>query len=167
MAARPTLETLTALAKRRGFVFPTSAIYGGLANSYDYGPAGVELLRAVRDAWWKTFITARPDMVGLDSQIILHPQTWVASGHVGSFSDPLVEDTVSHKRYRADHLIEAWNERAGVNVDVASMSLDEMGAYITEKKILSPDGNAVTTPKAFNLLFETAIGSVSGEKSTV
>ena len=167
MAARPTLETLTALAKRRGFVFPTSAIYGGLANSYDYGPAGVELLRAVRDAWWKTFITARPDMVGLDSQIILHPQTWVASGHVGSFSDPLVEDTVSHKRYRADHLIEAWNERAGVNVDVASMSLDEMGAYITEKKILSPDSNAVTTPKAFNLLFETAIGSVSGEKSTV
>lgn len=164
---RPSLETLTALAKRRGFVFPTSAIYGGLANSYDYGPAGVELLRAVRDAWWKFFITRRPDMVGIDSQIILHPQTWVASGHVSSFSDPLVEDTVTHKRYRADHLVEAWAERKGKQVDVASMQLSELGSFITEQKILSPDGNPVTDPKAFNLLFETAIGSVAGEKSTV
>lgn len=167
MADRPSLDTLAALAKRRGFVYPTSSIYGGLANSYDYGPNGVELLRNIRQAWWKFFITRRSDMVGLDSQIILHPETWVASGHVGSFSDPLVEDTVTHKRYRADHLVENWCEKKGQDVDVAALSLAELGAFITEHKILSPDGNAVTAPKSFNLLFETAIGSVAGEKSTV
>ena len=77
-----TLETITALAKRRGFVYPTSEIYGGLASSYDYGPLGTELLRNIRDLWWRELISKRPDMVGLDSQILLHPETWVASGHV-------------------------------------------------------------------------------------
>ncbi len=168
----PTLDTIVALAKRRGFVFPTSDIYGGLANSYDYGPLGVELLRNIKQAWWHTFIHARQDMVGLDSQIMLHPQTWVASGHVGSFSDPLVEDTVSHKRYRADHLIQAWLERKAASLNgsvpvVENMDLEEMGNFIAEHQILSPDGNAVTTPKAFNLLFETAIGSVAGDKAKV
>lgn len=167
MAERPSLDTITALAKRRGFVYPTSTIYGGLANSYDYGPNGTELLRAIRSAWWKFFITRRSDMVGLDSQIILHPQTWVASGHVGSFSDPLVEDTVTNKRYRADHLAEAWCEKKNDTTDIAGMSLEELAAFIVDKGILSPDGNPVTAPKSFNLLFETAIGSVAGEKSTV
>jgi glycyl-tRNA synthetase len=101
MSTAPTLDTIVALCKRRGFVFPTSDIYGGVANSYDYGPAGTELLRNIRNAWWRFFITGRADMVGLDTQILLHPQTWVASGHVGSFSDPLVEDTKTHKRYWA------------------------------------------------------------------
>ena len=102
------LDQITALAKRRGFIYPTSEIYGGLTSSYDYGPLGVELLNNIKRLWWKEFITKRDDMVGLDSQIMLRPETWVASGHVTSFADPLVEDKVTNKRYRADHLIEAW-----------------------------------------------------------
>jgi glycyl-tRNA synthetase len=178
---QPALDDIVALCKRRGFVYPTSEIYGGLANSYDYGPLGSELLRNIRNLWWKEFIHKRRDMVGLDSQILLHPQTWVASGHVGSFSDPLVEDTVTAKRYRADHLIEAWlkNEKntaklaqkigadAAANFQVENLKIDEMAAFISEQKILSPDGNPVTEPRSFNLLFETAIGAVSGEKAKI
>lgn len=169
MSSQPTFEEIVALAKRRGFVFPTSEIYGGLANSYDYGPMGVELLRSIRNLWWTEMIHKRTDMVGLDSQIMLHPETWVASGHVASFSDPLVEDTVTKKRYRADHLIEAWLEKhSEVEVGaVEDMNLAEMGTFISEKKVLSPDGNLLTEPRTFNLLFETAIGSVAGEKAKV
>src|SRR5207237_341391 len=101
------MEDIIALCKRRGFVYPSSEIYGGLANAYDYGPLGTELLRNLRNMWWTEFISKRDDMVGLDSQIIVHPQTWVASGHVGAFTDPMVEDLKTHKRYRADHIIEA------------------------------------------------------------
>jgi glycyl-tRNA synthetase len=167
---QPTLDDVVSLAKRRGFVFPTSEIYGGLANSYDYGPLGAELLRNIRNLWWREFIHKRRDMVGLDSQIMLHPETWVASGHVGSFSDPLVEDTKNGKRYRADHLIEAWAEKhpdKAKGVQVEDMKIDEMAAFITEHKLLSPDGNPVTEPRSFNLLFETAIGAVAGEKAKV
>jgi glycyl-tRNA synthetase len=168
------MEELIALCKRRGFVYPSSEIYGGLANSYDYGPLGAELLRNIRNLWWEEFIHRRTDMVGLDTQIVLHPQTWVASGHVASFTDPLVEDKVTHKRYRADHLIEAWIERQKNKgkteydaVVIEDMKIDEMAAFIKANKILSPDGNEISEPKTFNLLFETAIGSVSGSKSTV
>lgn len=165
-----TLDTIVALCKRRGFVYPTSEIYGGLANSYDYGPLGAELLRNIRNAWWRDFITKREDMIGLDSSIILHPQTWVASGHVGSFTDPLVEDKVTHKRYRADHLIEQWlarPENKAVTIDVTAMKTPDMAAFLKEYKVLSPEGNPITEPKDFNILFETGIGVVSGEKSTV
>lgn len=166
------LETLVSLAKRRGFVYPTSDIYGGLANSYDYGPLGAQLLRNIRNLWWKEFIEDRSDMVGLDSQIILHPQTWVASGHVGSFFEPLVEDTVSNKRFRLDHVIEAWlkapkQKEKFALVIVEDMTIDEMWAFALEHKIMSPDGNKLSEPKRFNLLFESAIGSVAGEKSKV
>lgn len=164
------MDEIISLCKRRGFVYQTSEIYGGLANSYDYGPLGTELLRNIRDEWWKTFIHNRRDMVGLDTQILQHPQTWVASGHVASFSDPLVEDKVTHKRYRADHLIEAWlekNPEKAVGIIVEDMKMDEMGAFITENNIMSPDGNEITEPKTFNLLFESSIGVVSGEKSVV
>ena len=165
---RPTLDDIASLAKRRGFVFPTSEIYGGLANSYDYGPLGAELLRSIRNLWWEKMIHGRTDMVGLDSQIMLHPQTWVASGHVGAFNDPLVEDTVNHKRYRADHLIEAWLEKHPQDgVQVENMKIEDMAVFIFEKKLLSPDGNPVSEPKSFNLLFETAIGTVAGEKAKV
>jgi glycyl-tRNA synthetase len=168
---QPTLDQLTSLAKRRGFVYPTSEIYGGLANSYDYGPLGAELLRNIRNLWWQEFITKRPDMVGLDTQILLHPQTWVASGHVTAFNDPLVEDVVTHKRYRADHIIEAWIERnpekesAGFKVE--DLNLNDMASYIKDHQILSPDGNQLSDPKKFNLLFETSIGTVAGEKALV
>lgn len=202
MSTQPTLEDIVSLAKRRGFVYPTSEIYGGLANSYDYGPLGAELMRNIRNLWWREFITKRPDMVGIDSQIILHPQTWVASGHVGSFSDPLVEDLKTHKRYRADHLIEEWisqqleslpegeniksgdsrHDKSGRNGgnketlsqaqsdkwgSVEDLTPDQMGAFIKEHNIKSPEGNELSDVKSFNLLFETAIGSVAGEKSKV
>ncbi|MCX7996367.1 MAG: glycine--tRNA ligase [Patescibacteria group bacterium] len=162
------MDKLIALCKRRGFVFQTSEIYGGLANSYDYGPLGAELLRNIRNLWWREFIQKRPDMVGLDTQILLHPETWVGSGHVASFSDPLVEDTVTHKRYRADHLIESWLEKNGrTDVVVEDMKIDEMADFIVQNEIKSPDGNDITRPRTFNLLFETAIGAVAGEKSKV
>jgi len=165
-----TLETIVSLAKRRGFVYPTSEIYGGLANSYDYGPLGAELLRNIRNAWWREFVHKREDMVGLDSAILLHPQTWVASGHVSSFTDPLVDDKETHKRYRADHLIEDFIEKNAPSYDdvvVEDMAVSDMAEFIVEHKITSPDGNPVTEPKAFNILFETGIGVVEGEKQKV
>jgi glycyl-tRNA synthetase len=164
-----TLEKIISLAKRRGFVYPTSDIYGGLTSSYDYGPLGAELLRTIRNLWWQEMITYRTDMVGIDSQILLHPETWVASGHVAAFNDPLVEDKVTHKRYRADHLIEAWLERhpQPENIVVESLNLEQMGALIAKLKIQSPEGNEILPPKAFNIMFQTAIGVVEGEKLPV
>lgn len=162
----PTLDEINSLCKRRGFVYKTSDIYGGLMSSYDYGPLGVELLRNIKSLWWKTFVNNRKDMVGIDSQILLHPSTWVASGHVAAFNDPLVEDSVTKKRYRADHLIEAWlKEHKDVTAVVEDMTLEDMDAFIGEHKIISPDGNPLLSPKKFNLLFETKLGVVEGDKS--
>ena len=144
----PTLDEINSLCKRRGFVYPTSDIYGGLMSSYDYGPLGVELLRNIKSLWWKTFVNNRTDMVGVDTQILLHPQTWVASGHVAAFNDPLVEDSVTKKRYRADHLIEAWlKDHTDVQVVVEDMTLDDMDAFIGEHMILSPDKNPLFEPE--------------------
>lgn len=164
-----TLETIVSLAKRRGFAYPTSEIYGGLASSYDYGPLGAELLRNIRNLWWRELVRKRQDVVGLDSQILLHPETWVASGHVASFTDPLVDDKETKKRYRADHLIEAWIEaNPGVDdVVVEDLTVAEMGQFIEKNKVKSPEGNDVTSPREFNILFETAIGVIEGEKSIV
>jgi glycyl-tRNA synthetase len=164
------MDKIVALTKRRGFVYPTSEIYGGLTSSYDYGPMGAELLRNIREAWWKSFIHQRPDMVGLDSQILLHPQTWVASGHVASFADPMVEDKKTHKRYRADHLIEEWiasqeDQDEFAEFVVENLNVEEMAEFIATHKIKSPQGNEITRPKRFNLLFETKLGVVEEEKS--
>ncbi len=168
-SAAPTLDTIISLAKRRGFVYPASEIYGGLANTYNYGPLGVELLRHIKDSWWRTFITNREDMVGLDTAILLHPQTWVASGHGASFSDPLVEDTVTHLRYRADHLVESWvkqhPDERWQDLVIEDLSVDQLGEFIATHQVASPNGNPVTPPKQFNLLFDTAVGSVAGDKS--
>lgn len=165
------MEKIVSLCKRRGFVYPTSEIYGGLISSYDYGPMGVELLRNIRNLWWKCFIHEREDVVGIDSQILLHPATWVASGHVGSFTDPMVEDKKTHKRYRADHLIEGWIKASKrdefKDVVIENLSLSEMADFIQTHTIASPEGNEVTPPKSFNLLFETKLGVVEGEKSTL
>ncbi len=164
-----TLEKVIALAKRRGFVFPTSELYGGLASSYDYGPLGAELLRNIRILWWDELVTRRKDMIGIDTQILLHPQTWVASGHVGAFNDPLVEDRVTHKRYRADHLIAEWLARhpPAEEIVVEDLSLAEMAGIIERLNIVSPEGNPIFPPRAFNIMFETAIGVVEGEKQPV
>ncbi len=169
MAPIATLEKIISLSKRRGFVYPTSEIYGGLASSYDYGPLGAELLRTIRNLWWEQLITRRTDMVGIDSQILLHPQTWVASGHVNAFNDPLVEDKITHKRYRADHLIAEWLEKhpQPEEVLVEGLSLEQMGELIQRLKIKSPEGNEILPPKAFNIMFQSAIGVVEGEKMPV
>ncbi len=162
------LDKIVSLTKRRGFIYPSSEIYGGLANAYDYGPLGVELLRNIRNAWWKKFIHKRRDMIGIDSQIILHPRTWEASGHVGSFSDAVVEDTVTQKRYRADHLIEDWvrGKAEYVNLVVEDMTVDEMAEFIKKQDVKSPEGNPLTAPKKFNLLMETHLGTLVGQKDT-
>ena len=163
------LQKIISLCKRRGFVYPSSEIYGGLANAYDYGPLGAQLLKNIKDLWWKEFIEKREDMLGLDSQIILHPKTWEASGHTTGFSDPMVEDTKTHKRYRADHLIEEWIKDKEEYKDfiIEDLTVQEMAEFIEKNKIKSPDGNSLTTAKKFNLLMETRLGVVEGDKDLV
>ncbi len=164
------LATLSSLCKRRGFVFQTSEIYGGLTSSYDYGHVGTLLLRNIKNAWWDFFVNHRDDIYGLDSQILLHPKTWIASGHVESFCDPLVEDKKTNKRYRADHIIEEWlekNPNKYSDLIIEDLDLNEMNKFIKDNKILSPEGNELTEAKEFNILFESAIGSVKGEKSKI
>lgn len=163
------MDELIALTKRRGYIYPSSDIYGGLANAYDYGPLGVELLRNIKNAWWNAFIHKRRDMIGIDSQIILHPRTWEASGHVGSFHDAVVEDVKTNKRYRADHVVEDWIKGKDVfhDVVVENMNVAELGAFMTEHGVTSPEGNPLTEPKTFNLLMESHLGSLEGAKDLV
>ncbi len=166
------LDTIVSLCKQRGFVYPTSEIYGGLLSSYDYGPLGAQLLKNIKDLWWQVFIERRSDMLGLDSQVLLHPKTWEASGHVSSFNDPLVEDLVNHKRYRADHIIEDWLKQevsAGKQhqINVEELDINQLGQLIQQHSIKSPDGNPLSEPKQFNLLFETSIGSLAGDKTQI
>lgn len=115
------LRPIVALAKRRGFVYPGSEIYGGFANTYSYGPYGVELKKNVRDLWWKTFVHLREDMVGMDGPILIHPRAWEASGHVAGFSDALIDCKKCKGRFRADHLVESALRR-----DVEGLTLIEI-----------------------------------------
>ena len=154
-----TMEKLTTLAKQRGFVYPGSALYGGLANAWDFGPLGAQMRMNLKAHWWKHVVESRADMVGLDGAILMNPRVWEASGHVETFNDPLVEDKVTHKRYRADHLIE---EVTGENVD--GKSLEELGEIIKEKGIKSPEGNDLTAPRQFSGMFEMAEGSVGADR---
>ncbi|PKL36816.1 glycine--tRNA ligase [Candidatus Peregrinibacteria bacterium HGW-Peregrinibacteria-1] len=159
-------EKIVSLCKRRGFIYQSSEIYGGLANVYDYGPLGAEMLRNIRNAWWSHFVTKKRDVVGIESQIFMHPTTWVASGHVAGFADPMIEDLKNKKRYRADHIIEDWQSSNDISdVDPDALSLEELDAYIEKNKILSPDGNKLSKARNFNLLFETEVGVLEGEKS--
>lgn len=149
------MEKIISLCKRRGIIFPGSEIYGGLANSWDYGPIGAQIRKNIKDSWWKQAVEQREDMVGLDGAIFMNPKTWEASGHITTFHDPLVEDTVTNKRYRADHLIEEQLEQS-----TAGMTLEEMGQLIEEKDLKSPDGNPLTPPKQFNLMLKTTLGPI-------
>ena len=140
MATEKTMDKITSLAKARGFIFPGSEIYGGLANTWDYGPLGVELKNNIKKAWWKKFIHESPYNVGLDSAILMNPQTWVASGHVGGFSDPLLDCKQCKARFRADKLIEDFiklNKNDEVTVD--GWSNDKMESFIEENKIKCPE----------------------------
>ena len=156
-----TLEEIVSLCKRRGFIFQGSEIYGGLAGTWDYGPLGVQLKRNIEQAWWNMFVEQRDDMYGLDSAILMNQKVWGASGHTGAgFADPLVEDTKTKKRYRADHLLEENGvERAD------SLSHEEMDKIIEEKGIKSPEGNQLSKVRTFNLMFETYVGPIHDEEN--
>ena len=155
-----TMDKIVALCKGRGFIFPGSEIYGGLANSWDYGPLGVEFKNNVKRAWWKKFVQECKYNVGLDSAIIMNPQTWVASGHVGGFSDPLMDCKSCKTRHRADKLIEEYAFENGLDDNPAGWSFDEMSAYIKEKGIVCPDCGSTDFAdiKKFNLMFKTYQG---------
>lgn len=155
------MDKIVSLAKRRGFIFPGSEIYGGLANSWDYGPLGVELKNNIKRLWWKTFVQERSDVVGIDSALIMNPKVWEASGHVANFNDPLVEDKVNHERFRLDHLL----EESGVQV--SGMTFDEMAEKMKELKLKSPSGNELTPPRQFNMMFETYLGPVADHENKV
>jgi glycyl-tRNA synthetase len=165
-----TMDQLVSLAKRRGFVFPGSEIYGGLANAWDYGPLGVELKNNIKKAWWKNFVQDRPNIVGIDSAILMNPRVWEASGHVGGFSDPLVDCRQCKTRHRADKLIEAWFEKKGENpAKAAGMNLPEMEAFLTDNKVRCPNcGNSdFTGIRQFNLMFKTFVGVTEDSAATV
>ena len=164
-----TMDKIVALCKNRGFIFPGSEIYGGLANSWDYGPLGVEFKNNVKRAWWKKFVQESRYNVGLDSAIIMNPQAWVASGHVGGFSDPLMDCKGCHARHRADKLIEEYAFQNGTDDNPAGWSFEEMGAFIAEKGIVCPDcgGKEFTDIKKFNLMFKTFIGVTEDSTNTV
>lgn len=160
-----TMEKVVALCKRRGFVFPGSDIYGGLANTWDYGPYGTELKKNVKSFWWKTFVQERRDIVGLDASILMNPKVWEASGHVGSFSDPLMDCRNCNERIRGDKLIE---EHLGIEA-AAGKSLKEVGEIIKEKNLKCPKcGKAeFTEPRSFNLMFKTHQGVIEETANAV
>ena len=161
--SNPSLETIVALAKRRGFIFQGSDIYGGLAGTWDYGPYGVLLKNNLKNLWWEHFVTQREDMYGIDSAILMNPRVWEASGHTGAgFADPLVEDLKTHKRYRADHLL----EDNGVT-NTAELTIEQMDAKIKEMKLTSPDGNPLSPARVFNLMFSTQAGPVDDTSAKV
>ncbi len=153
------MEKIISLCKRRGFVFQGSEIYGGLAGTWDYGPYGVTLKNNITSLWWNRFVDTRDDMYGVDAAILMHQNVWKASGHVGGFSDPLVTDVKTNKRFRADHLLEE------MGVDPKGMTLEQMNAVFKEKKIKSPDGNDVSDVKQFNMMFKTNVGALQDDSS--
>ncbi len=154
------MEKIVTLAKGRGYVFPGSEIYGGLANSWDYGPLGVELKNNVKRAWWKKFVQECPHNVGLDSAILMNPQTWVASGHVGGFNDPLMDCKSCKERFRADKLIEDYASENNMEIgSVESMTKEQMEEFI-ENHIVCPTCSKkdFTSIRQFNLMFKTFQG---------
>lgn len=158
-----TIKKVVALAKRRGFIFPGSEIYGGLANTYDYGPLGAELLRNIRNYWWEYFVTKRENIYGLETSILMNPKVWESSGHTKTFTDALIECKQCHQRTRADHLIE--NKLKDIKAE--GKSLDELQEIIDKNKINCPHCGKFdwTTIREFKLLFETNIGIVEESKS--
>lgn len=150
------MEKIVALGKRRGFVFPSSDIYGGWEATYDFGPLGAEILRNLRNIWWEDFVHKREGVVGMDGSLISHPKVWEASGHVEGFSDVMVEDLKNHKRYRADHLS---------NLIEDGMTPKQVDEIIKRKKIKSPDGNSLSKAKKFNQLVEVFVGTTESEKT--
>lgn len=167
MATEKTMEKIVSLAKSRGFIFPGSEIYGGLANTWDYGPLGVELKNNVKKAWWKKFIQQNPYNVGLDASILMNPKTWEASGHIGGFSDPLMDCKKCRSRFRADKLIEDYMHSQNEETIVDGWSNQQMKSYIDERGITCPECGEkdFTDIRQFNLMFKTFQG-VTEDSST-
>ncbi len=167
MDTQQTLKDIVSLSKRRGFVYQGSDIYGGLSNTFDYGPYGVELLRNLKNEWWEKFVTRRDDIVGLDSSILLHSKVWEASGHLDSFNDPLIDCKNCHGRMRADQYLAEYHE-----MDTTQMDITEMVKFFEKEseQFSCPQcgkKNTLTSPRQFNLMFSTQMGSVSDESEEV
>lgn len=166
-----TMDKLVALCKGRGFIYPGSEIYGGLANSWDYGPLGVELKNNIKRAWWKKFVQESPYNVGLDSAIIMNPQTWVASGHLGGFSDPLMDCKECKERFRADKLIEDYCAEHGTELEkpIDAFSQPELKVLVEKYQIPCPScgKHNFTDIRQFNLMFKTFQGVTEDAKNTV
>ncbi|HEX2729533.1 MAG TPA: glycine--tRNA ligase, partial [Rubrobacteraceae bacterium] len=163
MSQAVTMDKVVAFCKRRGFVYQSSEIYGGLRSSYDYGPLGVEMKRNIKEEWWRSLVHTRDDVVGLDAAIIMHPKVWEASGHTATFNDMLVESRTSGRRYRADHLIEG-----ATDIDAEGKSAEELTEIIqSDDRIKDPmDGGRDFAPvRPFNLMFETYTGPVKGPEN--
>ncbi len=165
------MDKIVALAKNRGFVYPGSEIYGGLANTWDYGNLGVELKNNVKKAWWQKFVQENPYNVGVDCAILMNPQTWVASGHLGSFSDPLMDCKECHERFRADKIIEDYAAENGITLksSVDGWSHEEMEAFINDNNIPCPScgKHNFTSIREFNLMFKTFQGVTEDAKNVV
>ena len=179
------LEILTSLSKQRGFVFQSSEIYGGLASTWDYGPLGVELKRNIKNQWWQFMVTSRNNIVGMDAAILMHPDVWKASGHVENFHDPLIDNKLSKKRYRVDHLLEEQSEQVLSTIskilDIDSKEelitkivsnlinkQNNSGGIMIESGIIDPQNKEVgdwTNIRQFNLMFKTNIGPVDDSSS--
>lgn len=153
------MEAIVSLAKRRGFIYQGSEIYGGLSGTWDYGPLGVALKRRIADLWWKVFVESREDMYGVDAAILMNQKVWQASGHVDTFVDPLCEDTVNHRRYRTDHILK------DNGIDPTGMSMEQMDMAVRTNALKSPDGNPLSESRTFNMMFKTNVGPVDDEAS--
>jgi len=157
MKNRLSMDTLASLCKRRGFIFQSSEIYGGINGFWDYGPLGCELKRNVREAWWKNIVQQRENIVGLDAAIIMHPKIWEASGHVGGFADPMVDCKACKKRYKGDNLCEEQGKK---------LIKTEKGFALPEGvKCTSCGSKDLTEPREFNLMFKTYVGPVEDESA--
>lgn len=155
------LEELASFCKRTGIIFPNSDIYGGFSGFWDYGPVGVEIKRNLKDLWWKEFVQQREDVIGIDGAIISDPKAWKASGHVDSFSDPLLDCKKCNERFGGDHLIE---DELGISAD--GIPPEKLTNLIEENNIKCPNcGGELTESREFNLMFETNVGPVKSEKS--
>lgn len=153
------MEAIVSLAKRRGFIYQGSDVYGGLSGTWDYGPLGVSLKRNIMQLWWKMFVDSRDDMYGVDAAILMNQKVWQASGHVDTFTDPLVEDLETKQRFRADHLL----KDAGFSVE--GLTLADMTKLIKDNDVKSPNGNALSDVRTFNMMFTTTVGPVADDKS--
>lgn len=160
MSNEKTMEKMVSLAKRRGFIFPGSEIYGGLANAWDYGPLGAELKNNIKKAWWKKFVQQNPYNTGVDCAILMNPKVWEASGHIGGFSDPLIDCKECKTRYRADQITEEFNAAKGIEMNVEALSEEKLIDYLRESKIPCPScgKSNFTDIRKFNLMFKTFQG---------